>query len=121
MSLVISPTQSKRSTRPPEPAASNRRWSKPPPDPLTLVVATASDNQPNPVVGIGASAGGLAAFKSFLVHTPAGIGMVFVPVQHRAPSHPVALTEKLARATKMPGIEVRDEPTVEPNRGRADE
>ena len=40
--------------------------------------------------------------------------MVFVPVQHLAPSHPIALTEKLARATKMPLMEFRDEPTVEP-------
>jgi chemotaxis response regulator CheB len=121
MSLAIPPTPSKRSTRPPEPAARNRQWPKPPASPLTLVGVTASDKQPNLVVGIGASAGGLAAFKNFLVHTPADTGMVFVPVQHLAPSHPIALTEELARATKMPGMEVRDESTVAPNGGYANE
>jgi chemotaxis response regulator CheB len=35
------------------------------------------------VVGIGASAGGLAAFKSFLANTPADSGMPFILVQHR--------------------------------------
>ena len=48
------------------------------------------------------------------VRQEACLRMVFVPVQHLAPSHPIALTEKLARATKMPVMEVRDEPTVEP-------
>ena len=81
---------------PPTPAASNRQWPKPPPNPLTLVDVTASDKQPNLVVCIGVSAGGLAAFKTFLVHTPADTGMVFVPVQHLAPSHPIALTERFA-------------------------
>ena len=93
-----------RSTRTPEPAASNRQW-KPPPNELTLVDVTAY---------LVASASGLAAFKSFLVRTPADSGMVFVPVQHLAPSHPIALTEKQGRATKMPLMEFRDEPTVEP-------
>jgi two-component system CheB/CheR fusion protein len=37
------------------------------------------------IVGIGASAGGLAAFKSFLRHTPPDTGMAFVLVQHLDP------------------------------------
>ena len=41
--------------------------------------------------------------------------MAFVLVQHLAPSHPSALAEILSRATTMPVLEVRDEPTVEPN------
>ena len=49
---------------------------------------TALEKQPpNLVVGIGASAGGLAAFKSFLAHTPADTGMAFVLVQHLAPDY----------------------------------
>ena len=71
------------------------------------------------VVGIGASAGGLAAFKSFLVRTPADTGRVFVPVQHLAPSHPIALPKKLAGASNMTLMEFRDEPTVESNHGFA--
>ena len=38
-----------------------------------------------PIVGIGASAGGLAAFKTFLRHTPSDTGMAFVLVQHVDP------------------------------------
>ncbi len=69
-----------------------------------------------PIVGVGASAGGLEAFTQLLKALPPDTGMAFVLVQHLAPSHPSALSEILARATKMPVMEVRDEPTVEPNR-----
>ena len=68
-----------------------------------------------PVVGIGASAGGLVAFTQLLKALPADTGMAFVLVQHLAPSHPSALAEILSRATKMPVLEVRDEPAVESN------
>ena len=47
------------------------------------------------VVGIGASAGGLAAFKTFLRHTPADTGMAFVLVQHLDPHHKSLLVELL--------------------------
>ena len=70
---------------------------------------------PFPIVGVGASAGGLEAFTQLLKALPSNTGMAFVLVQHLAPSHPSALSEILARATKMPVMEVRDEPTVEPN------
>jgi two-component system, chemotaxis family, CheB/CheR fusion protein len=68
-----------------------------------------------PVVGVGASAGGLDAFTQLLSTLPADTGMAFVLVQHLSPSHPSALAEILSRATKMPVVEVHDEPTVEPN------
>ncbi len=68
-----------------------------------------------PVVGVGASAGGLEAFTQLLKALPADTGMVFVLVQHLAPAHPSALAEILSRATTMPVIEVKGEPTVEPN------
>lgn len=68
-----------------------------------------------PIVGVGASAGGLEAFTQLLKALPADTGMAFVLVQHLAASHPSILAEILSRATKMPVLEVRDEPTVEPN------
>jgi two-component system, chemotaxis family, CheB/CheR fusion protein len=68
-----------------------------------------------PIVGVGASAGGLEAFTQLLQALPEDTGMAFVLVQHLAPSHPSALAEILARASKMPVMEVHDEPTVEPN------
>ena len=69
-----------------------------------------------PIVGVGASAGGLQAFTSLLEALPADTGMGFVLVQHLAPSHPSALAEILSRATSMPVAEVRDDVAVEPNR-----
>ncbi len=68
-----------------------------------------------PIVGVGASAGGLEAFTQLLKALPADTGMAFVLVQHLAPSHPSALAEILSRTTTMPVREVDNEPTVEPN------
>ena len=68
-----------------------------------------------PVVGIGASAGGLEAFRKLLSHLPADTGMAFVLIQHLAPDHKSLLSEILARETAMPVLEVRDEMAVEPN------
>lgn len=68
-----------------------------------------------PIVGVGASAGGLEAFTQLLQALPTDTGMAFVLVQHLAPTYPSALAEILSRATTMPVTEVHDEPTVEPN------
>lgn len=59
-------------------------------------------------VGIGASAGGLEAFKTFFSHMPAESGMAFVLVQHLAPGHKSMLTELIGRATAMPVTEAAD-------------
>src|SRR4030095_157489 len=54
-----------------------------------------------PVVGIGASAGGLEAFTELLKNLPLDTGMGFVLVQHLDPQHESALVDLLARATSM--------------------
>lgn len=73
-------------------------------------------NDPSfPIVGIGASAGGLEAFESFFHHVPADTGMAFVLVPHLDPSHASILTEILQRATTMPVVEAMDQLAVEPN------
>ena len=54
-----------------------------------------------PVVGIGASAGGLRALESFFRATSATPGMAFVVVMHLAPDKPSLLTEILSRHTSM--------------------
>ena len=54
------------------------------------------------IVGIGASAGGLAAFRSFLSHMPADTGKTFVLIQHLDPHHASMLVELLAPHTAMP-------------------
>ena len=55
-----------------------------------------------PVVGIGASAGGLEAFEQFFRQVPADCGMAFVLVPHLDPGHASMLTEILQRSTSMP-------------------
>jgi two-component system CheB/CheR fusion protein len=74
-----------------------------------------SEKKGMPVVGIGASAGGLEAFKKLLEHLPVDTGMAFVLVQHLDPDHESALTEILARATKMPVREVTDKVELQAN------
>ena len=70
-----------------------------------------------PVVGIGASAGGLAAFEAFFSGMPAEIdpGMAFVLVQHLAPDHKSLLAELIRRYTRMQVFEVEDGMMVQPN------
>ena len=70
-----------------------------------------------PIVGIGASAGGLAAFEAFFSGMPADTdpGMAFVLVQHLAPDHKSILTELVKRYTRMQVFEVEDGMTVKPN------
>ena len=68
-----------------------------------------------PIVGVGASAGGLEAFTELLQNLPQKTGMAFVLVQHLDPAHGSALREILARTTKIPVIEVTDAMLVEPD------
>ncbi len=70
-----------------------------------------------PVVGIGASAGGLAAFEAFFSGIPAGTksGAAFVLVQHLAPDHKSILAELIRRYTSMQVFEVEDGMVVKPD------
>jgi chemotaxis response regulator CheB len=63
---------------------------------------TDSANASCPVVGIGASAGGLEAFSQLLKQLPTSTGMGFVLVQHLDPRHDSMLPELLASHTLMP-------------------
>ncbi|MEI8200249.1 MAG: chemotaxis protein CheB [Eubacteriales bacterium] len=70
-----------------------------------------------PVVGIGASAGGLAAFEAFFNGLPSDrdLEMSFVLIQHLAPDHKSILTDIIRRYTKMQVFEVEDGMAVRPN------
>ena len=68
-----------------------------------------------PVVGIGASAGGLEAFTQLLHHLPIDTGMAFVLVQHLDPNQPSLLSEILARATQMSVQEAQEGMAIAPN------
>jgi len=76
-----------------------------------------SNSNSFPVVGIGASAGGLAAFEAFFSGMPADAnpGMAFVLVQHLAPDHTSILTDLIRRYTRMQVFEVTDGMTVQPD------
>jgi two-component system, chemotaxis family, CheB/CheR fusion protein len=72
--------------------------------------------QPAPlIVGIGASAGGLEAFRAFFENMPADSGMAFVLVQHLAPDRNSLLAELIARSTSMAVTEAVDGTEVVPN------
>jgi two-component system, chemotaxis family, CheB/CheR fusion protein len=68
-----------------------------------------------PVVGIGASAGGLAAFKKLLRAIPENSGMAYVLVQHLDPEHESMLPELLQKVTNIPVVEIKDAIKVQPN------
>jgi two-component system, chemotaxis family, CheB/CheR fusion protein len=68
-----------------------------------------------PVVGIGASAGGLDAFKKLLKAIPENSGMAYVLVQHLDPNHESLLPDLLQKVTDIPVLEIADDMRVEPN------
>ena len=70
---------------------------------------------PFPIVGIGASAGGLAAFEAFFSVLPVETGMAFVLVQHLAPDHKSILAELVRRYARMPVFEIENGMVVRPN------
>ncbi len=68
-----------------------------------------------PIVGIGASAGGLEAYQELLKKLSAKPGMAFVFIMHLAPGHKSMLTELLAKSTKMPVREIKNGMPIEVN------
>jgi two-component system CheB/CheR fusion protein len=69
-----------------------------------------------PIVGIGASAGGLAAFENFFTHMSVDSGMGFVLVQHLDPTHKSILVDLVQKYTAMQVIQIEDRKIrIEPN------
>jgi two-component system CheB/CheR fusion protein len=68
-----------------------------------------------PVVGVGASAGGLEAFKRLLKAIPESSGMAYILVQHLEPNHESMLPEILQKNIQIPVEEITDNVHVEPN------
>jgi two-component system, chemotaxis family, CheB/CheR fusion protein len=68
-----------------------------------------------PIVGVGASAGGLEAFTRLVEQLPADTGMAFVLVQHLDPEHESKLPQLLGRATALPVLEVVNNTRVKAN------
>jgi two-component system, chemotaxis family, CheB/CheR fusion protein len=68
-----------------------------------------------PIVGIGASAGGLAAFEQLFSNLPPDTGLAYVVIQHLSAPHKSILPEILQRFTAMPVVQVTDGIQVQPN------
>jgi two-component system CheB/CheR fusion protein len=88
----------------------------PPLDSLQTSQDEPRDGSSFPVVGIGASAGGLEAFTQLLAHLPDNTGMAFVLIQHLDPTHESQLADLLSKATRLPVTEVTDGMAVSPDR-----
>ena len=78
-------------------------------------IATKKDESHFPVVGIGASAGGLEALEQFFTNMPNNSGMAFVVIQHLDPTHPGIMPELLQRITQMKVLQASDQLKVKPN------
>ena len=68
---------------------------------------------PFPIVGLGASAGGLDALERFFSHMPAEPGLALVVVQHLDPNRRSIMPELLSKVTRMPVQQVRDRTPIE--------
>ena len=74
----------------------------------------AEQEQPGPlIVGIGASAGGLAVLEELFSNVPKDCGLAFVVVQHLAPQHASMLGQLLGRRTPMPVVEAQNDVVAE--------
>jgi len=90
--------------------ATPKKAPRPPADP-----APSAGRSAFPIVGIGASAGGLEALDLFLKNVPVGSGLAFVIVQHLDPTHKGMMAELLQRATAMKVSQVKDRTKIQPD------
>lgn len=93
------------------PKPTSRRGSKA----VATTVASVAGPSPVCVVGIGASAGGLDAIRSFLLALPVDCGVALVVIQHQAPTHVSMAAEIFSRFTAMPVGEITNGMLIEVN------
>ncbi len=84
-------------------------------EPTRAASGTRTQEGAFPIAGIGASAGGLAAFQGFLSSMPPDSGMAFVIISHHQAGQQSLLPELLSRATKMCVAEAQEGVVVEPD------
>ena len=103
-------TERDESSSPPAPTPSGK------PDEASAPVdfSTRARN-PYPIVGMGASAGGIEALKEFFSATSADSGMAYIVIQHLSPSHQSLMADILGRCTSMPVSQIENGMQVEPN------
>ena len=100
-----------------KPRAKPKTGPKPRPRAQKPVEAHIASSPQFPIVGVGASAGGLAAFEAFFSGFPRGKlpGMAFVLVQHLAPDHPSLLSELIRGFTHLEVLDPAEGMRVKPN------
>jgi two-component system CheB/CheR fusion protein len=84
-------------------------------EPVVAVAGKPAGNVPFPIIGIGASAGGLEALELFLSHVPKGCGLTFIVIQHLSPDYTGHLSELLQRVTPMRVQQVNGTMPVQPD------
>ena len=89
--------------------------SKPKPIPLIKKKSALADTYLFPIVGIGASAGGLEALEQFISNVPENSGMAYAIIQHLDPTNKGMLPELLQRITAMQVFQVKDRMVVKPD------
>src|SRR4051812_22705772 len=84
---------------------------------LSRVRRGKSGSAPNPfpIVGIGASAGGVEAFTRLIENLPPDSGMAFVLIPHLAPTRKSELAHVLSRGSQIPITEAKHRQVVEPD------
>ena len=80
-------------------------------------ISSGQEQSSFPIVGIGASAGGLEALEQFLSHVPAQSNIAFVIIQHLDPTHKGIMAELLQRTTAVKVLEARDRMKVRTSSG----
>ena len=100
----------------PPPAGPGISAEQAPPAPADALLEEGLPPRPGPpVAGMGASAGGLDAFKKFFTVMPADSGVAFVLIPHLDPKHESLMVELISRHTSMPVQEAADGMAVEAN------
>ena len=84
-------------------------------NPTTATEASPLASAPFPVIGIGASAGGIVAVRHFLGQMPARGGMAFVVILHLSPKHESSADAVLQQVTRMPVHQVSSTTLIEPD------
>ncbi|NQU64158.1 MAG: hypothetical protein HQ517_07740 [SAR324 cluster bacterium] len=68
-----------------------------------------------PIVGLGASAGGLEALEAFFSNLPPTSNIAYVIIQHLSPKHKSIMSSLLAKSTEMEVTEIENEMEIQPN------
>ncbi|MGB7428862.1 MAG: chemotaxis protein CheB, partial [Microcoleaceae cyanobacterium] len=79
------------------------------------MIDDATEDTQFPVVGIGASAGGLEALRDFVKAVQPNNGIAYVIVQHLAADHPSIMDQLLASHSKLPVVKIENGMKVEPD------